>query len=654
MKNFFFNSLRNIYILLFTRKKFLFIFNYHQIDNESPNEIIKELHSIKFNIFKIQIKIMRLLGTIVSLDDLVKFKLKSKVNFIITFDDVSRTFNDVINFLEINSIPVTVCPSYSMTDKGYGWRNKVYKIIDYLDEEEIKDSVNSLNTKYKINGKDSFYKFTKEGDKNSIFMEEKIINPLFKKIKKKYAISFNERIYLDWGYFNKKIIKNKNFEIANHSFNHYNMSSLTRDEIFNDFEISDSKIREKLNVRLNYFAVPFGSVTNNLLVNLNDIATRKKYKVVLWVTNAANIIDKKKTHQIYHLSRIHTPTSLTRFIKILIRSFIFAESNILPFSKEDNNFPYSIELNESSDMHQSLSIENLLRPNKDFASDPEYYNYLYTNNIFKGKRNDYLYTHLDNCVESILYNFHAEFLVDGKLHKGVYWAGGRSLPFKRKSTNALAFIKSMKEEPIIGSYKPNNNFQKGLTHWKKIEMFDISFDPNLRLKEKDNKNFLIKKEFNATNDLDKILEINQKKLFFSLNKSTKYYQWRYDNYCYAKSCYYILYKNDKPSSFILLQYSDNNVSISDFSYFSLEEIEYLLKKVSSDLISNNIKKITIETNRNEIVSKLKLLFNIKIKTFSIYYYFNKKNFKSIIKKIDEEFNENSLNETQTSGDILIR
>ena len=37
----------------------------------------------------------------------------------------------------------------------------------------------------------------------------------------------------------------------------------------------------------------------------------------------------------------------------------------------------------------------------------------------------------------------AEFLFNGKVYKGVYWAGGRSLPFKRKSTNALAFIKSI-------------------------------------------------------------------------------------------------------------------------------------------------------------------------------------------------------------------
>lgn len=653
MKNFFFNVLRNLYFFIFTHKKFIFIFNYHQIYDDNPYEIIKELHTIKFKIFKTQIKIMKLLGTIISLDDLIKFKVKSKINFIITFDDVSKTFENVFDFLKINSIPVTVCPSYTMTEKGYGWRNKVYKIIDFLEEKEIRNEVNKANTKYKLNEKEVFYKFTKDDKKNSIFIEKNIINPIFKKLNKIHKVSLNEKNYLDWNYYHKKIIKNKKIEIANHSLNHYNMSSLTRNQIFSDFKISDTKIRKKLNIKLNYFAVPFGSVTDDLLINLTDIASQKKYKAILWVTNTANIIDEKKTHQIHHLSRIHTPESLIGFIKILIKSFILSKDNILSFVNNEK-FSDNIKLIESSKMQKSLSIENLLRPNKDFASDPAYYNYLYTNNIFKGKRNDYLCTEHNDQIESILYNFHAEFLFNGKVYKGVYWAGGRSLPFKRNSTNALAFIKSMKEEPIIGSYKPNSDFQRGLTHWKKIKMYEVSFYPKLILNNNLGKNFIIKKRYYANNELDKILEINQSNLFFSLNRSTKYYQWRYDNYCYAKSCYYILYKNNKPSSFITLQYKGSIASISDFSYLAIEELKYLIMRASSDLTKKNIKKITIETNRNNIINMLKLLFNIKLLNFNIYYYFNKKYFKNDIKKIDKKFDEFSLNETQTNGDVLIR
>ena len=654
MKFFFFKIIRNIYFLLFTKKKFLFIFNYHQIYKNEKKEVIMQLHKVKYCNFISQIKIMSILGSFISLNDVISHKLKSKINFLITFDDVPESFQNISQFLINKSIPVLLCPSFEITENGYGWRNKVYKIIDILDPKKISKEIDKLDVKYNFDEKKSFYKFTKCNSKNSLYMENKIINPLFNKIYRNNKNVFAKRSYLNWEYYKNNNFEKKNIEIANHSLNHHNMSTLSRDQIFNDFKTSDKKIKDKLKINLRCFAVPFGSVTNNLLIDLTDIAVNQKYNVILWITNSANIIYGKKNNQIHQLSRIHTPDSLFIFIKILLTSFLKANHNILDFSKENNDSISNLELCESNSAQKSISIENLLRPNKDFASDPIYFDYLYSKNIFRGKRPHYFYMSSNERIKSILYNFHAEFNLDGKKYKGVYWAGGRSLPFKKNISNASLFLKSMQEEVIIGSYKPNKYFQKGLRNWKKIPMFEVVFPPKIKKNHNSKKNFIIKKNLKSTKKLDKILQINEEKTFFSLSKSSKYYSWRYDEYCYADTVYYILYKNGKPSSFLLLQSKDDKASISDFSFFSLNELEYLIVEVINDLNRNKISKVCVETSKNDILNIFRSFYNVKIKNFFIYYYFNKKYFKNKIKDLDKKFNEYNLNETQTSGDVLLR
>mgnify|MGYP005646236177 CR=1 FL=1 len=79
----------------------------------------------------------------------------------------------------------------------------------------------------------------------------------------------------------------------NHSYNHFNMSTLSRNKIFDDISISTEIIDKELNIRPKYFAVPFGEVTANLLIDVNDCLRELNYKSALWVTNGGNIcIDK--------------------------------------------------------------------------------------------------------------------------------------------------------------------------------------------------------------------------------------------------------------------------------------------------------------------------------------------------------------------------
>ena len=146
----------------------------------------------------------------------------------------------------------------------------------------------------------------------------------------------------------------------------------------------------------------------------------------------------------------------------------------------------------------------------------------------------------------------------------------------------------------------------------------------------------------------------QKNIFFYLSKSKDYYAWRYDKYCYAKTKYYILYRDSKPSSFLLVQCNKGNAHLTDFSFFSIEELQELIITAVNDLCKSKIFNIVIESNKTDIVSLLKSIYKINIKNFSIYYYFNKKYFKNELINFNNNFIEIKLNETQTCGDVLIR
>ena len=66
------------------------------------------------------------------------------------------------------------------------------------------------------------------------------------------------------------------------------------------------------------------------------------------------------------------------------------------------------------------------------------------------------------------------------------------------------------------------------------------------------------------------------------------------------------------------------------------------------------KLVSIETSNISIVKNIRKLFPIKLKKFSTYYYFNKKVFGKDQQKFKDKFEDFAINETQTSGDILLR
>ena len=102
LKNFF----KNIYLFFLKSYKFSIILNYENIKLENLNYFFYNKHL--FN-FKIKIYFCLLIGNFVALDKILNSKLSSRLNFSITFDNISSYTLEIIKWLNEKNIPFALC-----------------------------------------------------------------------------------------------------------------------------------------------------------------------------------------------------------------------------------------------------------------------------------------------------------------------------------------------------------------------------------------------------------------------------------------------------------------------------------------------------------------------------------------------------------------
>jgi len=606
---------------------------------------------------------MSLFGKFVSLEQVTSSTNLSRLNFVITFDDVSKTVEKITPFLIKKKIPFVICPSSIHTNDGYGYRDKVYFIIKYLQEADIYNYSVDVFGEEKV-GKYSdfsFYNFTKQTTIHPAKIIELLVDPLFKKIPSVFDIINKQRAYLNWDEIRSKYLGNPLVTIANHSYSHFEMTGLSRQEIEDDLILSSQVFYDNLDTAPEYFAVPFGGLTQSLLVDLTDILRKQGYKGCLWVTNSGNIVNHQYDKQIIHLSRIHVPSVIIRFIYATIIAIVNSKAKIVDnLSKLSKKESKSFEIIESSNIEPALTFENIVRQGKDYASSLAFFEYSYLMNPFKtSTRSAYWAVIEHNNIVSIGYNFHIEFVMDSEIIPAVYWAGWRSLPQSNKTASAFTLISSMKRELIIGFYKPNQYSEQACQSdsWLSIDVnrYIINLDKSKK-QIRNNKSRNVKISSSIPHGLSSLFNIVNKKYFFSISRSEKFYKWRYDQYPYSSTKYFILTSNEKPVGFIVLLYSAKDAYVSDFFTQSTDDFIYIFESVVSFCIGNSIEQIGIETNRENISSWLEKEFSVNKSTFKNYYFFNSNHerVRGKWERIKKHWKNSRLHETQATGDVLLR
>jgi peptidoglycan/xylan/chitin deacetylase (PgdA/CDA1 family) len=652
-------------VLLSKKEKLVFLFNFHRIGTVNKKNPFYILHTVSEKLFRIQIRFLSLFGEFVSLNDIRDYENLSKINFSVTFDDGSSTVLKIIPYLREKSIPYAICLSTEVLEKGYGIRDKVYMIINNIDENKLFDFVEQKIGKQIGVDKDnfSFYHITKDARLDSSFVENEIINPLFKTINNWEKIIEDEKPYFSIDDIKKNFVDDALATIVNHGDRHFNMTNSSNEEIEEDMQRSMDKFKKYFSIEPKYYAVPFGSITQNLLINLTNILREYNYQGIMWVNNSGNIIKNKYKAQLLQLTRIHNPTSFARIIIAIVTSMLKSQSTIISLIQNgfssNENAPKIIAGHEP---HLALAFENLVSQGKDYASDIKFYNYLFTMNPYKNWMPDYYAVKQPehDMIESIGYNFYIQFKLQDELINGVYWRSWRKLPFAM-APGSLPFYEAVKHTPIIAIYKPSATAEYvggKKVSWKnvRVEGHILNVSKNRRTEEKLKENAFIEVYDSCPNVIKSLLKKANKKYYFSIHRTPEFYKWRYDSYPLAKVRYLILQEDNIPKGYFVTLNNGEMMFISDFFCASTGYFSILIQKCLNLCSSLRLGSLGIETSLYKISEHIKTNYNSEQYEFNNIYAFNEEfsEVKHLSKKICSKWQELVFHETQASGDVLLR
>jgi peptidoglycan/xylan/chitin deacetylase (PgdA/CDA1 family) len=283
---------------------------YHSNFDVVPNGLKIGIHNVPKNEAFNQILWLNRNYKIVTIDEL--FELQGKNNYAaITFDDGYNTIEPyLLEFLEQLKIPSTLFICGNMLEGGIFWRDRVRYLMNHNLIENFVEYLESYNSPHQIHiDTKNFYRTTKLSSISSLIVDQ-LLKQYF--VKKKINLTDISKHYISYS-----TMKNYggHVSVGNHTFNHYVLSSLTREEQFSEIS-SNQKILEviKLN-KSNIFSIPFGgekdfnSDTIEILQNLG-------YKGALL---SRNRIWRGKNPEQFLLDRYMPPETYINFQKNLFK-----------------------------------------------------------------------------------------------------------------------------------------------------------------------------------------------------------------------------------------------------------------------------------------------------------------------------------------------
>lgn len=311
---------------------------YHATYKEIPNNIKKNLHNVDPETLYKQIKWLKKYFDIVSLEDLFDNQSGKVGKLAVTFDDAyNSVFTEALPILENLKVPSTIYVNAVTLDQKPLWRDKIRYLIN---NNLINDFLN-INPKYFDEKKitiNNFYYQTKNNQCNSRQIDQMLDYYLKKNNKSIDEIKF--------GISDKKNIKKHPLLFyGNHTYNHYVLSSLTKEE--QEFEIRENhQYMKKLNINYSkIFSIPFGQAGD-----LNDetiqLLIKYGYKGFLYSDNKINmksLYQKKQDRSMTLLSgeRYIVKSTYNAFHKHLFKMGIKSLISKYKFKKEikkDSNY----------------------------------------------------------------------------------------------------------------------------------------------------------------------------------------------------------------------------------------------------------------------------------------------------------------------------
>jgi peptidoglycan/xylan/chitin deacetylase (PgdA/CDA1 family) len=292
------------------------IFLFHSISGSLPKNLQTNLHNVEPEIFYRIMKWINERYEIVSIDDLFS-KKNTKRKAAVTFDDAYLSvMEEAIPILIDLKIPSTVFLNGCNLDHLMFWRDKIRYIINNGLVSKFVKFI-ELTWNYKLPPtNEEFYRNTKDPTVNSKWLDSQLNVFLSKMMEKsipdfpKYCIHEQNQIYQD-----------PLVSYGNHTYHHYVLSSLTKEEQRTEINKNNRMIKKITTNRSKIFSIPFGGM-EHINHETFEILKDENYRGVLFSNNIVNLNLKINTFNLKIGDRLMVPNSEKLFKNQVVKGSI--------------------------------------------------------------------------------------------------------------------------------------------------------------------------------------------------------------------------------------------------------------------------------------------------------------------------------------------
>ena len=153
-------------------------------------------------------------------------------------------------------------------------------------------------------------------------------------------------------------------------------------------------------------------------------------------------------------------------------------------------------------------------------------------------------------------------------------------------------------------------------------------------------------------NIDDFLDKFNKKFYLTLERSSKFYRWRFDNYPLGEGKYFINRRDNKISSLLVSQIYKNKALIVDLVGEDFDESIIMIKNFINYCNNNNILTIKFAISNKSLIEKINKTLNFDYLNFQSFIYIKNLIDENIIEK--KILQQSDSFETYASGDVLIR
>lgn len=624
--------------------------NYHRIGDVDARNPFHRLHTVSRRAFEQQIELALSLGEVVSPDQLDDPHELPPLGFLVSFDDVPLDALAGIELLRTHGLPYVASVCTELADSGCGHRDRVYAVLSELDEVEIYARVAAdLGHLLPPPAEFSFYRFSKSAVLPHAAMLDQVIDPLYDLACRRRGHGAPGRGYLDWPSV-RALVADPLATIVNHSRSHANFAALSAAEVHGDISASHRRLAQQLEQAPRYFAVPFGAIEQRVCVDVARAAHDHGYVGVFWVGLAANVIARRGAlHQVVRLHAPSTAAAMRRIIGTLHRRRFVVES--IPRSHHHDR----VEVRAGDELAEVVGFELLARQDKPYAADRRFFRYAFLDNPSRGERPAFSAVMRAGRPEAVLYNFHATFRLAGVRVPGMYIANWRRLPIAHRLASGMLLRAAMRDEAVVGVQSPSNRVANAFAEWRAVDVHHITIQPASITPER-----LTSVEITPPfpDELADLCEQTATAAAFTLDRSPRFYRWRYGRYPLAHCEVLVLSNGGRPVAASLILQAASAWSISDYLVEELDDrlTERLIRAVCTLASRRGVPAVEVRTSSKSLCERLRRIGATTASTRRSYYHFSYERLSALGIDPDRLDRPRSApyHETEACGDVLHR